>query len=812
MGRSRLKKWIVVCSILLLAACRSVASSEEIQDKLALGAKYLLEENYEEAILAYEELIKIDQNVTEAYKGISRAYALKGDFTQSEDILHKGIEAVDQDHELRNQLAEVFKVQEKYEEAKQVYITLIETDHDRSAYQGLADLYVKQDDIEGLVSFFEDEENFGGDHAARYVTLADIHMNVGDVEQARKYSKQALEFNPNNNEVFTSIDAAYGGMWWELVSEGESLLDRNDDQLGNLLRLYGLYKLEYFDELIEIFENVEGIENKMVRSITALAYQYTDQPEKAKEMIESLDLDEGDHLLLLNKLIAYYEAVENVEKAIEIAEDVLLKKPHVYSVYLHLYGLTGDELYYQQLVSRYQIDQLLLVELPVINQESMSAIYPEWELLESHEIDFGYSTYAVVGLRKGNHENPIENSVKLAVVKYDYVGNRWVQEWGSNEFESIYFNQEFLFVKEEETKTHAVMKTNGDRFYFDFRYDQVTVTETPRSSLTYSEAEEVFFKVNETGEVVAAEGEVIRIEVGDSVAFVPADQHTKTLFDNGTVQSFYGNTTATSLSDLFHFKYINTIRFPHAGIYYVVLDESTDMASAFEPTFIIEVGDQTNLEGEWTRPGEHTRGILDIHQVDSESFSFEFHVSNGANVGYLDGIAQINGDHAVYVDQEGCRIDFSLLGESIDVESSQECLMYAGLGAYFFGEYFRNPVEATTNLVELGVFPSEELDALFMSLVGEDYQLYVERMHLVYPDGENLDNFNATVVSGGVRGLFTLMEAIIMYDDEGQFWSAVLAEEGVIYHTNDLAYQGQLPETINEWRGRFSDAPVIHRN
>ena len=74
---------------------------------------------------------------------------------------------------------------------------------------------------------------------------------------------------------------------------------------------------------------------------------------------------------------------------------------------------------------------------------------------------------------------------------------------------------------------------------------------------------------------------------------------------------------------------------------------------------------------------------------------------------------------------------------------------------------------------------------------------------------ENLDQFLADVFTGGVRGLYTIMEGIIMRGENGQLWIAFIDDEEVRYFTTENEYRHKLPKTIENWRGRFKEKKVI---
>ena len=71
-GISIISAIIVMLSSIFIYA--NVVKPQKYSNYLDLGNKYLLEENYEEAILAFEKAIKIDEKSTEARVGVAKAY------------------------------------------------------------------------------------------------------------------------------------------------------------------------------------------------------------------------------------------------------------------------------------------------------------------------------------------------------------------------------------------------------------------------------------------------------------------------------------------------------------------------------------------------------------------------------------------------------------------------------------------------------------------------------------------------------------------------------------------------------------------
>lgn len=153
------------------------------------------------------------------------------------------------------------------------------------------------------------------------------------------------------------------------------------------------------------------------------------------------------------------------------------------------------------------------------------------------------------------------------------------------------------------------------------------------------------------------------------------------------------------------------------------------------------------------------------------------------------------------------------MGDSIITIGQKKGTCFAGMAVTYDGAYKNENLpeeEASANLISAGVFTTEKEDTAFKSLVGENYSLFVNSTQLI-SESEDLDNFNASVHSSGVRGLFTAMENIIMIDSLYNIWAAVIDDGKVYYFTNNDDYKEKLPKTIDNWRQRFKDYPVVYK-
>lgn len=215
----------------------------------------------------------------------------------------------------------------------------------------------------------------------------------------------------------------------------------------------------------------------------------------------------------------------------------------------------------------------------------------------------------------------------------------------------------------------------------------------------------------------------------------------------------------------------------------------------------IEKEEEINWEGDWHRHTYFQPGITQIDNVSDTSFDFIIDIANGANPGHINGTVTYKDNTAIYEkDDYDCEITFTHHTNHIELQTTYECLNYAGNGAYFEGEFYddKQPKSETT-LVTIGVFEDEVQDATFRKLVRDDYIIFLDHFHLRNSE-ENHDSFDAIVNEGFIQGLGTINHAIIMINEDHLIWAATLVGDDIFYYTNDPEYKNTLPKTIAAYK------------
>jgi hypothetical protein len=217
--------------------------------------------------------------------------------------------------------------------------------------------------------------------------------------------------------------------------------------------------------------------------------------------------------------------------------------------------------------------------------------------------------------------------------------------------------------------------------------------------------------------------------------------------------------------------------------------------------------------GKWAfSPARGAGGDLFIREIGSRGFLFDLSVYYGAHQGHITAFARILSADVAY-----CRVangpgdpDGELVfrrrwgngARSIEIEEAARCSYHGGMRAHFGGSF----VKQWEPWFDRGFLNELELARLY-GLVGE----HIEAMRDCTADigeGESLEEDPARVVWGGVPGLYSEMQSIVMFNPEGRMWAAFIDGDVVRYFTNVPEDRERLPRTIEAWRTNFQQKEV----
>jgi hypothetical protein len=218
--------------------------------------------------------------------------------------------------------------------------------------------------------------------------------------------------------------------------------------------------------------------------------------------------------------------------------------------------------------------------------------------------------------------------------------------------------------------------------------------------------------------------------------------------------------------------------------------------------------------GHWSieAAGQARGGFLFIREVGAVGFLFDLSVFNGSHLGNITSYARIVSKDVAYARvTNGTSRDIGEIEfrrgiddrrRTISVHETASCSHYRGMGAIFSGEFTRR----SDGLFDGGFLNELDLARLY-SISGQ----YFDALSLRFQGlsaGENKDSFDAAVIIGGVRGLYTIMEGILMRGVHGELWVAYIDDDCVRYFTTQTKWKNMLPKTVDVWRERFKQKPV----
>jgi hypothetical protein len=225
---------------------------------------------------------------------------------------------------------------------------------------------------------------------------------------------------------------------------------------------------------------------------------------------------------------------------------------------------------------------------------------------------------------------------------------------------------------------------------------------------------------------------------------------------------------------------------------------------------IAHLGDLDALAGEWNRFGDtrYQGAVLTIAGVTPSAFGFELSAVNGSHSGLIEGTAVRTAAGAVYTDDESkCVVRFARKADRLALTLSDACEGMGGMGVTFDGEFGKGDVPARTfTMTELGLLAPAVGERAFKALVGDAYLLFTTSFEM-FSIEDAADG--ARLATGGVRGMFDEIGAIVMSRPGGKIMAAVVDGDVVRYFSSDPGFRTKLPPAIERWREGFGDRKVI---
>lgn len=346
---SKLAVWLLVVALFsgILSGCsNSKAATAKVDEKLELAVKYLSEQKFEEAIIAYQDVIKIDSKNVTAYKGISLAYILQQKADLAEQALQDGSKAIPQSAELQLAMAGLMIDRGNNDQAETIYKALIGSPSPSIAsFQAYSDFLLQQDKITEAITILEQAVTKNSNDYQLNSILAECYYKGGEREKAIAAINKSISNQPEQSSVFDLLTKIYTGKWDDLIALGDQYIQQNQAKTGQIIKLSASLGKGKNAEVIKLYDaltsDLKG--NASLRYITAKAYDKLSQKAQSIQMIKDIKVDEIKDAFLLANLAEFYLENGDKENARKLAMQGIALNESLSDNYFLIYQSYLDE-------------------------------------------------------------------------------------------------------------------------------------------------------------------------------------------------------------------------------------------------------------------------------------------------------------------------------------------------------------------------------------------------------------------------------------------------------------------------------------
>ncbi|WML54337.1 hypothetical protein RCG17_06735 [Neobacillus sp. PS3-12] len=284
----------------------------------------------------------------------------------------------------------------------------------------------------------------------------------------------------------------------------------------------------------------------------------------------------------------------------------------------------------------------------VFNQSTIDKIYPGWVLKLNQTIKFSDRDVVVAGLQKG--QGAWQSQGKVVVLQFDNVSGNWLTKWSGSilvdnkdfpyyEFQSIAvvksnsqkralavvaadcggstgYGQALAVIiddsgasilKEKFDINEMALKQEGNTVTLSgdqqfgthklsFQGEQYVNSKTSSADLSPDGAVQVNFKLDNNGNIVLLGQEYLSMSVGQTIAFIPADERTREAFNQGIIGIYsdaWNNGSPLNTSNSDRLWKGNSYTFDKSGeVHFLLVTDEKSATIPFEnpiPTITINV-------------------------------------------------------------------------------------------------------------------------------------------------------------------------------------------------------------------------------
>ena len=209
---------------------------------LQTGIDYYTNEEYEKAAQAFEASIAIDSDSdynTQATQYLAQTYLKLEKTGKAIETYEKSIQRNGDDATLRTSLAQLYYMEERYDDAAFQYGKAVEIDDNAENRYSYGEALLKIEDYEEAEVQFNKVKNTYADSTAGYYGLGKMYSLLEAYDKAIEEFEAALEIDPEFYDAMAEIGYAYADMGeYDAATEVFDELEGLDEDLADTLETY----------------------------------------------------------------------------------------------------------------------------------------------------------------------------------------------------------------------------------------------------------------------------------------------------------------------------------------------------------------------------------------------------------------------------------------------------------------------------------------------------------------------------------------------------------------------------------------------
>lgn len=214
-------------------------------DHMDMGLDYQDQGEFDEAIAAFEEAIRLDPDYALAHYNLGRARYLQGQMEQAVAAFEEAIQIDPEMAEAYTNLGAVYSAQGKTEEAIAACKTAIRLDpNDDMAHYNLAGSYSDRGQLDEAITAYEEALRINPENADVHYNLAHAYYRQGKLDEAVVAWQKAAELEPDDSMTYNNIGRVYfeQGRFGEAVVELQKAIQIDEENAIAYFNLGLVYK------------------------------------------------------------------------------------------------------------------------------------------------------------------------------------------------------------------------------------------------------------------------------------------------------------------------------------------------------------------------------------------------------------------------------------------------------------------------------------------------------------------------------------------------------------------------------------------